>query len=130
MGSAGSARRLAIVSLLSAACAAAGVTTAQNANADAVAYLVNVTMRPGYNFPGPDAAIAYGNGLCGRVAQGLTYPQIIGGVKSDFNDPDEYQAVYLVNQAVNELCPAQIWALRNSAAHYTGPTPPAPFPQA
>ena len=33
---------------------------------------------------------------------------------------DDYQAAYLINQAVNELCPALIWQLRNSAAHYTG----------
>lgn len=44
-------------------------------------------------------------------------------VKSDFNNPDEYQASYLITQAANELCPAQIWQLRNSAAHYQPPTP-------
>jgi hypothetical protein len=27
----------------------------------------------------------------------------------------------LISQAVNELCPAQIWQLRNSAAHYRPP---------
>src|SRR6476660_8529176 len=29
---------------------------------------------------------------------------------------------YLINQAVNELCPAQIWQLRQSAAGYTLPS--------
>ena len=29
---------------------------------------------------------------------------------------DYYQGAYLINQAVNELCPAQIWQLRQSAA--------------
>ena len=98
------------------------------AHADALAYLVNVTVRPGYNFPNADAALAYGNGLCLRVSQRLTYPQLVGGVKSDFNTDDEYQAVSLINQAVNELCAAQIWQLRQAAVHYVGPTPPTPFP--
>jgi Protein of unknown function (DUF732) len=90
------------------------------AHADSVAYLVNVTVRPGYNFPNADAAIAYGQGICNKVAQGESYSTLIANVKSDFNTVDHYQAAYLVNQAVNELCPAQIWQLRNSAAHYRG----------
>ncbi|MDF2825474.1 MAG: hypothetical protein K0R68_2882, partial [Mycobacterium sp.] len=31
---------------------------------------------------------------------------------------DEYGASYLLSQAAQELCPAQIWALRQSAAGY------------
>lgn len=108
--------------------AASGLVASVPAQADTFAYLVNVTVRPGYNFPGGDA-LGYGYGLCDRVAHGLSYPQLIGGVKADFNNDDEYQAVYLINQAVNELCPAQIWQLRQVAAHYRGPTAPAPFPQ-
>ena len=42
-------------------------------------------------------------------------------VKADFNTADYYQGAYLINQAVNELCPAQIWQLRQSAAGYTLP---------
>jgi hypothetical protein len=45
-------------------------------------------------------------------------------VKADFSTFDEYQASYLITQAVNELCPALIWQLRNSAAHYR-PAPPS-----
>lgn len=108
--------------------AGAAVGHPPSAGADAFAYLVNVTVRPGYNFPNADA-LGYGYGLCDRVASGLTYPQLVGGVKTDFNNDDEYQAVYLINQAVNELCPAQIWQLRQVAAHYRGPTAPAPLPQ-
>jgi len=115
--------------ILIAAAVGAAVATAPPAHADQVAYLVNVTVRPGYNFPNADAALAYGNALCERVRQGLSYPQLVGGVKADFATDDEYQGVYLINQAVNELCPAQIWQLRQSAAHYRGPTPPSPFPQ-
>jgi hypothetical protein len=91
------------------------------ARADAVAYLVNVTVRPGYNFANADAALSYGHGICDKVSQGRTYPQVMGDVKADFNTSDEYQASYLISQAVNELCPALIWQLRNSAAHYRPP---------
>lgn len=89
---------------------------APRAGADAVAYLVNVTMRPGYNFANADAALDYGHSLCDRLSQGRTYAQLIGDIKADFNTTDDYQASYLLSQAVNELCPALIWQLRNSAA--------------
>jgi len=82
-----------------------------------VAYLVNVTVRPGYNFANADAALSYGHGICDKVSQGRTYAQVIGDIKADFNTADEYQASYLTSQAVNELCPALIWQLRKSAAH-------------
>ena len=78
-------------------------------------------MRPGYNFANADAALAYGHGICDKVEQGRTYPQIMGDVKADFNTDDEYQASYLITQAVNELCPALIRQLRNTAAHYRPP---------
>jgi ribosomal protein S17E len=42
----------------------------------------------------------------------------VGDIKGDFNTNDEFQASYLISQAANELCPAQIWQLRNSAAGY------------
>jgi hypothetical protein len=45
------------------------------ARADAVAYLVNVTVRPGYNFPNAGAALSYGYGFCDKVSQGPTYPR-------------------------------------------------------
>lgn len=99
--------------------------TAPQARADAVAYLVNVTVRPGYNFPNADTALAYGYGICDKVAAGRTYAQVMGDVKGDFSTSDEYQASYLITQAVNELClcPALIWQLRNSAANYRPPAP-------
>lgn len=99
----------------------AGVLSAPPARADVVAYLVNVQVRPGYNFPNADAALAYGNGVCDKVAQGRTFAQVMGDVRGDFGTTDDYQASYLISQAVNELCPAQIWQLRNSAAHYQSP---------
>jgi hypothetical protein len=105
---------------LALATVAVGVALAgpPSAGADAVAYLVNVTVRPGYNFANADAAIGYGQGICAKVAQGRPYAAIIDDIKADFNTPDDYQGSYLIGQAVNELCPAQIWQLRNSAAHY------------
>jgi Protein of unknown function (DUF732) len=88
------------------------------AHGDAVAYLVNVTVRPGYNFANADDAIGYGRGICDKVAHGRSYAALIGDVKTDFSTGDDYQASYLIAQAVNELCPAQIWQLRNTAAGY------------
>ena len=105
-----------------AGCAAlvgVATTTAPNADADVVAYLVNVHVRPGYNFPNADAAIGYGNTICDRVAGQMPYAQLVDQLKVDFRTTDYYQAGYLINQAVNELCPTQIWQLRNSAAGYT-----------
>jgi Protein of unknown function (DUF732) len=99
----------------------ATVAVAPCARADVVAYLVNVTVRPGYNFPNADAALSYGYGICDKVSGGRTYAQVMGDVKADFNTSDEYQASYLITQAVNELCPALIWQLRNTAAHYRPP---------
>ncbi|BBX96641.1 DUF732 domain-containing protein [Mycobacterium lacus] len=96
-----------------------GVATAAatpSARADEVAYLVNVTVRPGYNFASADAALSYGHGLCDKVTAGRTYARLIGDIKADFNTADEYQASYLLGQAVNELCPALIWQLRRSVA--------------
>ena len=87
----------------------------------AVAYLVNVHVRPGYTFPNADAAIGYGNNICDRVAGKMSYAQLVDQVKGDFRTTDYYQGAYLINQAVNELCPAQIWQLRQSAAGYTLP---------
>ena len=107
-----------------AACAVAGAAMlglAPYARADVVAYLVNVHVRPGYNFPNADAALGYGYSICDKVSAGRAYPQVMGEVKADFATSDEYQASYLINQAVNELCPAQIWQLRNSAAHNRPP---------
>jgi Protein of unknown function (DUF732) len=88
------------------------------ARADSVAYLIDVTVRPGYNFANAEAALGYGYQLCDKVSQGRTYADLIGDVKSDFQTADEFQASYLIDKAVNELCPAQIWQLRRTAAHY------------
>ena len=107
--------------LAAAALSAAALTGAPSAHADQVAYLVNVTVRPGYNFPNPDAALGYGYSVCDRVGAKMGYAQLVDEVKRDFDTVDYYQGAYLVNQAINELCPAQIWQLRESAGGYTVP---------
>jgi hypothetical protein len=113
-----------ILAGLALAAIAAPVTGPPRAQADAVAYLVNVTVRPGYGFANADAAISYGQTICAKVAQDRPFGAIIGDVEADFNTGDDYQASYLIAQAVNELCPAQIWQLRNSATHYRPGTRP------
>ncbi|MGO9103132.1 MAG: DUF732 domain-containing protein [Mycobacterium sp.] len=99
----------------------AALATAPAATADQVAYLVNVHVRPGCNFANAEQALGYGYGSCDKIAAGEGYPQLMVEVKADFNTSDEYQASYLISQAAQELCPALIWQLRNSAAHYTPP---------
>jgi hypothetical protein len=97
------------------------LTAAPPIRADAVAYLFNVTVRPGYGFSNADAALAYGRGLCDRIAAGEPFAAVMAQVKADFHSTDEYQASYLITQAANELCPREIWQLRNSAANYRPP---------
>jgi len=63
------------------------VALAPPANADVVAYLVNVHVRPGYNFPNAEAAIGYGNSICDRVAAKTSYAQLVDEVKADLTAP-------------------------------------------
>lgn len=112
-----------LAGLVLAAFLAMGAATvgAPMAAADEVGYLVNVTMRPGYNLGSADQALAYGRGICDKVAGGEGYAQLTGDIKTDINTADEYQATYLIGQAAQELCPNLIWQLRNSAAGYQPP---------
>jgi hypothetical protein len=97
---------------------AAALGTSPPSHADQVAYLVNVHVRPVYHFPNAEAALGYGYGLCDRIARGEGYPALVALIKSDFNTNDEFTASYLLSQATQELCPAQIWQLRETAAGY------------
>lgn len=92
------------------------------APAPEVEYTYDVMVRRHYNFANPDQAIAYGHGICDKVSGGQSYGQVMGDVKRDVMPNDEFAANYLVSYAVNLLCPAMIWQLRNSAAGYQ-PTP-------
>lgn len=116
-------RSLASLILSTTAILAINIVEPPHAVADTVAYLVNVTVRPGYNFANADDALAYGYGICDHIAAGRAYGDVIADVKADFGTSDGYQASYLTTQAVNELCPAQIWQLRRSAAHYRPAVP-------
>ena len=118
-------RRTSLVFLAAAAVAFGGAaeTPAPRANAKPapeVEYMYNVAVRRSYNFPNNDA-IGYGYGICGKVTGGESYGQVMGDVKSDVTPNDEFAADYLVSYAVDLLCPAQIWQLRNSAQGYRPP---------
>lgn len=94
------------------------VPRAYAAPAPEVEYVYDVMVRRHYNFSNPNEAVDYGHGICDKVSRGESYAQVMGDVKNDIVPNDEFAANYLVSYAVNLLCPAQIWQLRNSAAHY------------
>jgi len=83
-------------------------------------YLYDVSVRRQYHFPTNDP-IGYGHAICDKVTQGESYAQVMGDVKSEVTPNDELASGYLVTNAVNWLCPGQIWQLRNSAAGYIPP---------
>jgi hypothetical protein len=118
---------MSVVALLFATVAVAvgqgAQTLAPRANAapaPEVEYLYNVAVRRHYDFPDNDA-VGYGHRICDKVTQGESYAQLMSDVKNDVTPSDEFAANYLVSYAVNLLCPAQVWQLRNSAAHYLPP---------
>jgi hypothetical protein len=86
-----------------------------------VAYLLNVTVRPGYSFANADQALACGHRIFGTIARSDGYASIARDVKVDFNTSDEDQATYLISQAAQEQCPSLILQLHNSAANYIAP---------
>lgn len=94
---------------------------AHAAPAPEIEYVYDVTVRRHYNFPAATDALNYGHEICDKVSRGESYGQVMGDVKNDVSPSDEFAANYLVSYAVNLLCPAQIWQLRNSAAHYQPP---------
>jgi hypothetical protein len=110
--------RLLMVGSLAALGSAGVLTAAQPAHADNIGYLINVTVRPGYNFPNADAALAYRNGICDQIDSGVSFGPLVKKIKTDFNTSDEFQASYLISQSTQELCPAASWQLRQSAGGY------------
>ncbi len=109
---------------MTAAAVIAGSTTlallprASAAPAPEVEYVYDVMVRRHYNFANSSEAIHYGYVICDKVSGGDGYAQVMGDVKNDVIPNDEFAANYLVSYAVNLLCPALIWQLRNSAAGY------------
>ena len=94
---------------------------AQAVPAPEVEYVYDVMVRRQYSFANPGDAVSYGYGICQKVTAGENFAQVMGEVKNDVRPSDEFAANYLVSNAVGILCPAQIWALRNSAAGYRPP---------
>lgn len=98
-----------------------GLPPAHAAPAPEVEFVYDVAVRRHYTFPGNDA-VGYGWGICDKVTAGRSYGDVMGDVKNEVVPNDETSANYLVSYAVNLLCPAQIWQLRNSARHYQPPS--------
>jgi hypothetical protein len=110
-----------IVAVVGVAVAAGTLAPPAHAKpAPEVEFTYNVEVRRHYDFPNNDA-VGYGYGVCGKVTAGESYAQVMGDVKNDVTPNDEFAADYLVSYAVDILCPAQIWQLRNSAVGYRPP---------
>ncbi|MCK8647104.1 DUF732 domain-containing protein [Mycobacterium colombiense] len=92
------------------------------APAPEVEYAYDVMVRRHYNFQSTADAIQYGRGICDKVSGGRSYSDIMADVRNDVVPNDEFASSYLVSYAVNLLCPALIWELRNGAAHYRPPS--------
>lgn len=114
-------KRASCLAVLMVATAVCGATAVQAAPAPEVEYVYDVMVRRHYNFANLDEAVKYGYGICGKVSEGEGYAQIMSDVKSGMTPNDEFASNYLISYAVNLLCPAQIWQLRNSAAGYQPP---------
>ncbi|MEE6140124.1 DUF732 domain-containing protein [Mycobacterium sp. 050128] len=90
------------------------------APAPEVEYTYNVVVRRHFSFVNNDA-IGYGFGICGKIANGVMYANVMNDVKRDVLPNDEASANYVVSYAAGILCPDLIWQLRNSAAGYRPP---------
>jgi len=115
---------MALVALVVGAMIGGGLTAVPRAHAvpaPEVEFIYDITVRKQYSFASAADAINYAHGICDKLSNGASYPQVMGDVKNDVRPNDEYSANYLVTNAVNIFCPAQIWQLRNSAANYLPP---------
>jgi Protein of unknown function (DUF732) len=111
-----------LAGLLVTAMFSCGETTLAHAvPAPDIEFIYDTTVRKQYSFANTAEAIAYAHGICDKITAGASYAQVIGEVKNDVQPNDEYSANYLISNAVNIYCPAQLWALRNSAGGYVPP---------
>lgn len=109
---------LSVVAVVAMCCVTQAVAPpARAVPAPEVEYLYNVGFRRHLNFPNGDA-LGYGYGICDKIGQGNTYAQLADAVRVDLATGDEYEISYVISNAVGILCPAKIWQLRSSAAHY------------
>lgn len=93
-------------------------TGAPQVRADAVAYLVDATARPGHDVTDAETAPAYGNGRCDGVRAGGRYARVVWAVKRDFGTSEEHQASCLIGRPVGELCSARSRWLGQSVTGY------------
>ena len=86
-----------------------------------IEFIYDTTVRKQYSFANTADAISYAHGICDKITGGAGYARILGDVKKDVLPNDEYSANYLISNAVNIYCPAQLWQLRNTAGGYVPP---------
>jgi hypothetical protein len=86
-----------------------------------IEFIYDTTVRKQYSFANTADAISYAHGICDKITGGTSYAQVIGDVKNDVLPNNEYSANYLISNAVNIYCPAQLWRLRNSTGGYVPP---------
>ena len=86
-----------------------------------IEFIYDTTVRKQYSFANTADAISYAHGICDKITGGTGYAKVIGDVKNDVQPNDEYSANYLISNAVNIYCPAQLWQLRNTAGGYVPP---------
>lgn len=86
-----------------------------------IEFIYDITVRRQYSFGSAADAINYAHGICDKLTNGAGYAQVMADAKNDVRPNDEYAANYLVSNAVNIFCPAQLWQLRNSAGNYVPP---------
>jgi hypothetical protein len=86
-----------------------------------IEFIYDTTVRKQYSFADTADAISYAHGICDKITGGTSYAKVIGDVKNDVLPNDEYSANYLISNAVNIYCPAQLWQLRNTAGGYVPP---------
>ena len=86
-----------------------------------IEFIYDTTVRKQYSFANTAEAIGYAHGICDKITGGTSYARVISDVKNDVLPNDEYSANYLISNAVNIYCPAQLWQLRNSAGGYVPP---------
>jgi len=108
--------------VIAAAIVGGGATPlAHGVPAPDIEFIYDTTVRKQYNFANTAEAISYAHGICDKITGGTSYSQVIGDVKNDVRPNDEYSANYLISNAVNIYCPAQLWQLRSSAGGYVPP---------
>jgi len=114
-----------LAALIVAATALGGATVlaprAHAVPAPDIEFIYDTTVRKQYSFANTADAISYAHGICDKITGGAGYAQVIGDVKNDVQPNDEYSANYLISNAVNIYCPAQLWQLRNTAGGYVPP---------